>query len=77
MRNKYAHAKDVLPPGLLKAVQKHFTGLLWIPGGEAFYQERSELIATLKLQGLLTHEIARLAGLSPRRVRQILTEDDE
>jgi predicted transcriptional regulator len=68
----YANARDVLPPDLLEAVREHFTGLLWVPSDSGFYEERRRLVLALKEQGISTNEVARLAGITPRRVRQIV-----
>lgn len=74
MKRDYANAKDVLPPDLLRSVQEHFTGLLWVPSDTCFYHERRRLVLALKDQGISTREIARLSGVTPRRVRQIVAE---
>ncbi len=71
---RYANARDVLPPELLCAVQQHFTGLLWIPAGTRLYAVRRKLVLVLRDQGVHTQEIAQLAGVTPRRVRQILAQ---
>lgn len=72
MKRDYANAKDVLPSELLRAIQEHFTGLLWVPSDTCFYHERRRLVLALKEQGISTTEVARLAGITPRRVRQIV-----
>jgi len=72
VKRDYANAKDVLPPELLRAVQEHFIGLLWVPSDTCFYHERRRLVLALKEQGISTREIARLSGVTPRRVRQIV-----
>ncbi len=72
MTRPYANARDVLPPDLLEAVREHFTGLLWVPSDSGFYEERRRLVLALKEQGISTNEVARLAGITPRRVRQIV-----
>lgn len=74
MKRDYANAKDVLPSDLLRALQEHFTGLLWVPSDTCFYHERRRLVLALKDQGISTREIARLSGVTPRRVRQIFAE---
>lgn len=71
MNREYVNARDVLPPELLAEVQKHVTGLVWIPAPRIFYHERRALIRMLLDQGVPTKEIARLAGISVRRVNQI------
>jgi predicted transcriptional regulator len=75
LKRRYANAKDVLPPELLRAVQEQFTGLLWVPGDTCFYRERRRLVLALKNQGISTREIALLSGITPRRVRQIVAEN--
>ncbi len=74
VKRKYANAKDVLPPELLREVQKRVTGLLWVPSNRQFYVLRRRLVLALKDQGVVTREIAKLAGVTPRRVRQILAK---
>ena len=68
----YANATDVLPPELLKEVQKHHSGMLWVPVAESFYRQRRRLVIALKEQNVSTEEIANLAGITSRRVNQIL-----
>jgi predicted transcriptional regulator len=72
MKKRYACAHAVLPPDLVEAVQSHFTGLLWVPSSKLFYTERKNLVLALKEEGVPIKEIARLAGISPRRVHQII-----
>ena len=74
MNRAYFNGNDVLPPDLLAEVQRHVTGLVWIPAPNAFFGERRKLILTLHKQGVPTREIARLAGISVRRVNQIIAE---
>ena len=69
---KYANAENILPAELLKEVQKYHTGILWIPTPSRFYQERRQLVIALQMQGVPTKEIANLAGITVRRVNQIL-----
>ncbi len=71
MKNGYVNAEGLLPPELLAEVQKHHVGLLYIPAPGSFFRERRQLILNLREQGVPTREIARLAGLSVRRVNQI------
>ena len=75
MRRRYACAYAVLPRDLVEAVQTHFTGLLWVPSSKHFYTERKELVLALKEEGVPIKEVARLAGISPRRVYQILKKE--
>ena len=72
---KYANAEKILPPELLKEVQKHYTGILWIPTPSRFYKERRQLVIALHLQGIKSCEIANLAGVTIRRVNQILAAE--
>ena len=74
---RYANAKDVLPPELFRTLQQHFTGLLWVPADTHFYAVRRQLVLALRDQGVSTQEIATLAGVTPRRVRQILAGDGQ
>ncbi len=74
VKHKYANAKNVLPPELLSEVQKHFTGMMWVPAHTQFFAVRRRLVLELKAQGVSTCEIAKLAGVTPRRVRQILAK---
>ena len=70
----YANAADRLPPDLLKQVQQYHQGLLWIPAADTFYHERQQLVQSLKQQGLPTQDIAALAGITPRRVNQLVAK---
>lgn len=71
---KYANAEHILPRELLKEVQKHHSGILWIPAPGSFYKERRQLVIALKSQGIESDEIASLAGITRRRVNQILAD---
>lgn len=72
---KYANAEDILPKDLLREVQKYHTGIMWVPAPGCFYKERRQLVTALKSQGIRTDEIANLAGITCRRVNQILAAD--
>ena len=74
LNRRYANARDVLPPELLCTVQQHFAGLLWVPAGTHLYAVRRKLVLALRDQGVHTQEIAQLAGVTTRRVRQILAQ---
>ena len=74
LNRRYANAKDVLPPDLLRTVQQHFAGLLWVPADTHLYAVRRKLVLALSDQGIHTREIAQVAGVTPRRVRQILAQ---
>ena len=73
-KKKYANAKDVLPKELIAEIQKHYHGMLWIPSPNVFFEERAKLVIELKSKGVQTKAIAHLAGVSTRRVRQILAK---
>ncbi len=75
LRCRYAKAKNVLPPELFRTLQQHFAGLLWVPADTHFYSVRRGLVLALRDQGGSTIEIAKLAGITPRRVRQILAKN--
>lgn len=70
----YANANEVLPPALVQEIQKHFNGILWIPSLDTFFCQRRDLVNALKAQGIAPKEIANLAGVSLRRVYQILSD---
>jgi len=70
----YTNGRETLPPELLSEVQKHCTGLVWIPSPNTFKHERYKLILSLREEGVPTREIAQLAGISVRRVNQILSK---
>ncbi|MCL4553266.1 MAG: hypothetical protein M1305_06940 [Candidatus Marsarchaeota archaeon] len=71
----YANARDVLPPDLVQEIRLHFKGgLLWIPSDRDYFGKRKTLVLELKEQGFRTTDIAGLANLTPRRVRQIVME---
>jgi len=69
---RYVHAEKVLPPELLREVQKHHTGLLYVPGDSTFYEKRDLEIVRLRRQGFSAQEIAERVYLCPRRIRQII-----
>ena len=77
MKTGYKNGRDVLPSELLAEVQKHVRGLVWIPSPDTFLRERRELILTLRAEGVPTREVARLAGISIRRVNQIVSQENE
>jgi DNA-binding NarL/FixJ family response regulator len=77
MKKSYVNGRDILPPELLAEVQKHVRGLVWIPSPDTFIRERRELILSLRAEGVPTREVARLAGISVRRVNQIVSQENE
>jgi hypothetical protein len=72
---KHANAEKILPADLLKEVQQYHTGTLWIPTPSRFYKEHRQLVIALHLQGIPGKEIADLAGITIRRVNQILAAE--
>lgn len=74
MKTPYANAREVLPEALFLEVQKHFTGNLYIESPNNFYRGRKELVVELYKQGQNTRQISDLAGVSVRRINQILEE---
>ncbi len=72
---KYANAEEILPAELLKQVQQYHTGILWVPTPSRFYKERHQLVIALHMQGIPSKEIADLAGVTIRRVNQILSAE--
>ena len=69
---EHVNARDILPPELLKEVQRHCSGYIYVPETREFYEERRRRVVDLRRQGLCTSEIARSVCVCPRRVRQIL-----
>ena len=72
---KHVNAKQVLPPDLLREVQRHCHGYVYVPGRDGFYERRRTEVIRLSRQGIPTDEIARRAHLCRRRVQQILRTD--
>ena len=72
---RYVRAEKVLPPELLREVQKHHTGLIYGPGDPGFYERRNREVVRLHQHGLPTKQIAEKVFLFERRVRQIIAED--
>jgi len=68
----YSNAADVLPPDLLRKVQKHWRGLLYVPpASDLPRKEDTESIRDMILSGSPVAEIAAFAKITPRRVYQI------
>ena len=72
LRRSYANAAEVLPPDLFREVQKHFVGTLYVGSEGMFLRERERLVLALKAKGIAVREIARMAGITTRRVHQIV-----
>lgn len=68
----YHNAKEVLPPGLLAEVQRHFHGHLWVPAAEPLAVRARQRVVQLHQAGIGTREIAEMVQLSQRRVQQIV-----
>ena len=71
MKKHYANAKDVLPQHLIEQIRKHYTGMLYVSGEDVRAQKR-QLIINLAKQNVPTVEIATIAGVSSRRVNQVI-----
>ena len=68
----YSNAADVLPPDLLRAVQKHWRGLLYVPPApDSPQKEDTEFIRSMIRSGCSAANIATVAGVTTRRVYQI------
>jgi predicted transcriptional regulator len=71
-KSTYANAVEILPSELVKEIQKYHCGLIWVPSPSVFYRERKDLVVSLSKKQMPSKEIANLAGVSRRRVNQIL-----
>lgn len=73
MSETYANARDVLPPALLRKVQRHWQGMLWVPRApkRRLRLERDRLLLMRYRRGGTIATLAREFGLSRERVRQI------
>lgn len=82
---KYKNAAEILPPGLLRDVQRYIEGeLLYIPrsdakqewgavsGSKKFYLERNGQIRELFRSGRSVEELARKFGLSGSTIKKII-----
>ena len=70
--HRYANAADVLPSELLREVQRHFVGTLYVGSEDVFQEEREKLVLALKAKHVSVREIASMAGITKRRVQQIV-----
>jgi Mor family transcriptional regulator len=75
-RNGYVNARNVLPSRLLARVQRYCSGFVYVPVPES-NRDRDEKLRELLQQGRSVEEIATHAGLSKRRVWQILKKPRE
>ena len=67
--NLYANAHDVLPAPLLREVQKHWQGTLYVP--PPLYSSSNDRVLNAIRSGLPAKEVAEQCGISVRRVYQI------
>jgi len=72
MKN-YQNARDVLPTELLRELRRYHTGALYVPAGDSKF-ERQALVILMHERGATRKEISQLAGISIRRVSQIIRE---
>ena len=72
MKN-YQNARDVLPAELLRELRRYHTGALYVPAGDSKF-ERKALVVSMNERGATRKEISQLAGISIRRVSQIIRE---
>lgn len=73
----YANAADVLPSELLKAVQKHWHGLLYIPPVNYKSKADKNFVQNMVASGTPIGEVADMIGLTPRRIYQIQKKNRE
>ncbi|MHC5056670.1 MAG: hypothetical protein ACYTKD_18405 [Planctomycetota bacterium] len=71
---RHVNARKVLPPELLRELQKHCSGYIYVPSTRAFYAERKRRVLEFAASGLAVAAIAEAVHMSERRVRQILAE---
>lgn len=74
-RKRYANARDVLPEPVLKQVQQHYTGHLWVPAPVNPARRRRAQVLALYMQGRKQVDIARIVKLTPQRVWQIIDKE--
>jgi len=72
MKN-YVNARDVLPDGLLRELRRYHSGALYVPAEDSMF-ERQALVVSMNERGATRKEISHLAGISVRRVSQIIKE---
>jgi len=70
----YINAAKVLPKELVQEIRKHYTGMMYVPNGND-REARRKLVIALHSHSTPAKEIAILAGLSLRRVHQIIAEE--
>ena len=65
-------AKDVLPKGLLAKLQRHCSGLIYIPAPQTRAEMNMARVRSLHSRGHEPAMIAQMVGLSARRIRDII-----
>jgi hypothetical protein len=68
----HVNAETVLPPKLLREIQRHCSGYIYIPSPRGFWRDRRDEGLLLHSRGLGTAEIAGRVHLCVRRVQQII-----
>lgn len=72
----HGNAEVILPRELFEAVQGYCFGLhLWIPKPKRIERQRRKLVLELHAKRVPINEIAQRAGVTPRRVKQMLGAD--
>lgn len=87
---KYKNAAEILPPGLVREIQRYIAGeLLYIPknetkqewgalsGSKKFYAERNSQIKELFYSGTTYEELAVEFGLSGSTIKKIIYQKNE
>ena len=74
---KHVNAKAVLPPQLLRQVQRYCEGYVYVPGTRKRlgFEAMRRKIMDLRRRGLRTRNIAAIVPVGERRVRQIVVEE--
>ena len=60
---------------MLREIQKHCSGYIYVPSTGAFYADRKRRVRELAARGFVVSRIAEAVHVGERRVRQILAED--
>lgn len=72
-KQAYANAEEVLSKDLFLRLQKEFHGRLYVPASSTEQELRKrKLICQLVEQGTPVAEVAKSAGVTERRIRQIV-----
>lgn len=74
-QTRYVNAATILPPPLVKQLMEHCAGrIIYVPSQNQFYQQRRVLAIDLFNKGESYKAIASMAGVTERRIRQIIQE---